>query len=70
MMARVQTKKGIDRRIKWTDEMMCKEADFLVEWAHGDHAICLGTCYGLRGYSYEKASRWAERCEWCAEDIE
>lgn len=58
---------GCGRPRKWTDEHIEAEADFLLEWANRDDAIVLGTCYGLRGYSYEKSVVWAKQNEWYAE---
>lgn len=58
---------GCGRPRTWTDEMIDKEADFLLEWAHGEQAIVLGTCYGIRGYSYEMSTRWSKTHPWFAE---
>lgn len=43
---------------KWTDEAIEAEAAFLLEWCQSDDAIVLATCYGMRGYSYQRADEW------------
>lgn len=43
---------------KWTDEAIEKEADFLLEWSCEDDSLVLATCYGMRGYSYQRAEEW------------
>jgi len=54
---------GFGRPRKWSEKQVEDEADFLVEWAQRDDALVLGTCYGMRGYSYETSLRWAKENE-------
>lgn len=48
---------------RWTDEVIDEEAEYLLEWAHDDNSLVMGTCYGSRGYSTELACKWAKTHE-------
>lgn len=49
------------RSLKWTDEKIEEEAEYLLEWANLPGSLVLGMCYGSRGYTYQDAKEWAQR---------
>ena len=58
-------KKG--RPMKWTDELLEIEAEYLREWAKRNDALVMGTCYGERGYSSHMSRVFSERHPYYAE---
>jgi len=46
------------RPMIWTEEAINAEAEFLLEWSCEEDSLVLATCYGMRGYSYQRAEEW------------
>lgn len=55
--------KGVAPNQIWFEEDVNEEADYLIAWAMKEDSLVLGECYGMRGYTYQASSEWAERNE-------
>jgi len=49
---------------KWTDELIEKEAELLLEWSDKDEALVMGTHYGKRLYTNADSADWEKSNEY------